>query len=188
MRIECVLTNVGDRIDSFGETVILKCLPPHCTVIREVWEVRVGLYTSGDDGDETGGEDGGHADEGDVGNLLKCAGDGQATMAVRAREFAGVRETGTYRNDTIAMMAAHAILQMAPLEMLLRAMAPERACDPATKTDCKESMSLLNMIWPWEIIRTLVTSMAPKSQKPFLPATTPPASAKFMTPGSLRRG
>lgn len=87
MRIGYVLTNVGDRVDSFGETVVLKCLPPHRTIIREVWEVGIGLYTSGNDGDETGGEDGGHADEGDVGNLLKCTGNGQAIMAVRARDF-----------------------------------------------------------------------------------------------------
>lgn len=129
--------------------MILKRLPPHRPTIREIREIIVGLYTGGDDSDETGGEDGGHADEGDVGDFFECARDGQADTIIRTAKGAEVREKGrereTYRKDMIAMMAAQAMLQIAPLEMLSRAIAPERACDPATKTDWDKSMRLMNM-------------------------------------------
>ena len=98
------------------------------------------------------------------------------------------------------MMKAHATLQIAWVEMLLSAMAPERACDPAMKTDWhrryKLYVSLERMYrtkGPEERLQrrcmhrmqpTLVTNIMPKTQNPVRPAITCPASAKFITPGS----
>ena len=42
-----------------------------------------------------------------------------------------------YRKEMNAMMTAHAMLQIAWLEMLFNAMEPDSACEPAMNTDCQ---------------------------------------------------
>lgn len=125
--------------------MVFKGLPSYRSTVREVWEISVGLNTGGDDGDEAGGEDGGNADEGDIGDFLECTGNSQASIVVSTSIIGDEEGMQAHRKDMMAMMAAHAMLQIAPLEMLSRAMAPERACDPATKTDWNESERTMKM-------------------------------------------
>ena len=96
----------------------------------EVGELLLALHTGSDDRDHACGENACNRNERDVGDFLKRAGDRQTTTLMSLR---GLRRDfrATYRKETIAMIAAHAMLQIAWDEILLNAMLPDRACEPA---------------------------------------------------------